>query len=280
MTSAPPRMLGGSTGCGVPTRREPTEEVAPAGLQLTKVAEYASTREDALFEWATAAILSPLVSRTFRFGNAFRGSPVPDGLVIESEEAVLYDCKSKKDDNYPLAPPDADQQNRYLPILERLTKASPPIKGKAVVLFTPDVDEQTFVSQTQKEFWSKMVTAGYELLVVPARCLLALHVLTAGEDSFTAFFDCRAFWSALIDQTLVGVTEDTMLTRLLGDRAKRKRLVTVDQVQIAWLSGIVRRPPEVALVGEAVDVVDAGSGLGVKVARPGVLRTFFPGGAR
>lgn len=273
-------MLGGSTGCGVPTRREPTEEVAPAGLQLTKVAEYASTREDALFEWATAAILSPLVSRTFRFGNAFRGSPVPDGLVIESEEAVLYDCKSKKDDNYPLAPPDADQQNRYLPILERLTKASPPIKGKAVVLFTPDVDEQTFVSQTQKEFWSKMVTAGYELLVVPARCLLALHVLTAGEDSFTAFFDCRAFWSALIDQTLVGVTEDTMLTRLLGDRAKRKRLVTVDQVQIAWLSGIVRRPPEVALVGEAVDVVDAGSGLGVKVARPGVLRTFFPGGAR
>lgn len=250
-------------------------EKPPADLSLAAVAQYASTpKQDAHFEWATAKILSPLVSSLFRLGSIFRGLPVPDGLLIEGGESAIYDCKSKKEDAYGLAPSDGDQQNRYLRILDRLEKAGKRPRG--IVLFTPTVDSQTFESQTQKEFWRAIAEKGRQLMVVPATALRRLHELTETEETaFATYFNKPSFWRALFDQNLDGLRTEGDLSKVLPNRTRATRLLTPEDVELAWVAAISSKSDLAHVVGEALAPTDPASDVREKVRRPAIVRAFY-----
>ena len=239
------------------------------------VEEYATAQQDRLFEAATAKIMEPLVGHILVLGGRFSGRPVPDGLLFQDEEVAAYDCKSKDDTDYRMAPQDADQQQRYLEIQKRLGDSRPAFRGRGVVLFSPRIDPREFEEQTRKEFWARLGDDGYKLLVMPASSLRRLHELTAGEQStFGLYFNCKRFWRALFDFELSGLLP-AQQAMLLGDRGRRHRLLDDEAVELAWLSGLSEPVAFIATVASALQRVDPGSTIADKVRRPRVVQRHF-----
>lgn len=248
----------------------------------TKVAEYASSAQDDLFEAAIAQILSPLSEGLIVLGNRFRGKPVPDGLVIEGYRdekpaLTIYDCKSKEEDLYELDASDADQQTRYLNIPRALVTEKN-WQAYGVALFTPNVDSDQFQRKIIKSPWTSFKEAEGRMVIVPAKFVLKWHLLTQNENPyfFKLLFSTHNFWRAVTQQVLCGVAEPSQAA-LFPDRSRKIRLMTEADCELCWLAGFasITGEDKALQVASSIRSTDPGRINTASLTRPRIISRLY-----
>lgn len=250
-----------------------------------RITEYASTYEkgngqDKRFELATARILQVFVQQVFPLGGSLAGHEVPDGLAIQSTgdvgrpESAVYDCKSKSENSYSPSAAEGDQQARYLAIQERL-KMDNGWRPRGVLMFTPEIDDDSLSRKVGKEAWKQITDRGYQVRFVSASTLWRLWSMASSEPFWSSHFSSTNFWRAIWDCTLPGIIE-SKLTALYGDRGTSCRVVTKAEAELAFFAGFAHRPQVVDSVSRALQQAEPGeSRIARAVSRPKFLLSIF-----
>ncbi len=248
-----------------------------------KIVEYATTEEDSLFEAATAKIIRPLVDHVIVLGDQYRGKSVPDGILLQTvsnkKEIACYDCKSKKGDDYDFPPEDADKQSRYLQFENFLFEEDPASWVKrGIVLFTPTIAPDRFLSKTARGPWTSFVSNGGRMTFVTAHVLARWHALTKQEpkDKFELLFDHAKFWQGLVLRKLASLNglSPALQRTLMPDITSPIHVLTIEEAEMIWLSGFAREQKLAAMISKGLKEIDP-TVIGEKVARPVVTVSFF-----
>lgn len=276
------RAFGGGSAKSAADLEKTLQTVVP-----DRITGYASTYEkgngqDKRFELATARILQLLVQQVFPLGGSLAGHEVPDGLAIQSTgdairpELAVYDCKSKSEDSYSPSAAEGDQQARYLAIQERL-KTDNGWRPRGVIMFTPEIDDDSLVKKVGKEAWKQITDRGYQVRFMSASTLWRLWSLASNEPFLASQFSSARFWQAIWDFTLPGVAE-AKLSALYGDRGTSCRVVTKAEAELALFAAFAHRAPVVESVSRALQQTEPGeSQIARLVSRPRILLSIFEG---
>ncbi|QAT87452.1 hypothetical protein EJ065_5922 [Corallococcus coralloides] len=183
-----------------------------AEVDPLKVVDFAFTQADTLFEDATARIIAPMFEHVFPLGAAYRGKPVPDGIVVGELgyaghvrfPVASYDCKSKRDDIFGFEPGEGDQQSRYLRIQERLERDAREFESSGVILFVPDASQADVDERVRKDIWRALVEGKRRLVVVPAKVLKRWWELQGLElpGQLPSILNKSHVWEALLNAAL------------------------------------------------------------------------------
>jgi hypothetical protein len=258
------------------------EAKSRAEVDPSKVVEYAFTQKDTPFENATARIIAPMFHHLFPLGAAFRGKPVPDGIIIgekgpqgRQKLVVSYDCKSKKDDVFGFEPSEGDQQSRYLLIQERLAEQDPTFEGKGAILFVPDASQVDVEDRLKKDIWRRLAEEQRRLIVVPAKVLKRWWDLQ-GEESpgrLPTILNKAYVWDALFEAKLPDVND---AGRKLFSSSSSARVITETDAELIWLAGLLARPHRITqTVADSLDATDPGSSIKPRMELPHLVFRFY-----